>query len=111
MLPTGAAEMDERVEGVPLIVSKTDISLNRWLLPLTPNDTVDETWYGLSQSKPIICIGYVARSDAAAALCHALSPRRMKAPLITTALPSTCTSPSSQLLAFPSRYLLLLLRL
>jgi hypothetical protein len=71
MLPTGAAEADDRVEGVPLIVSKTDVSLNRWFLPPTPNNTVKETWKDLSQPKPDTCIGYLTRSDAAAVSCDA----------------------------------------
>jgi hypothetical protein len=69
MVPTGAAKADDRVKGVLLIVSKTDVSLNRWFLPPTPNNTVEETWKDLSQSKPDTGIGYLTRSYAAAVLC------------------------------------------
>lgn len=71
MLFAGEADMDERVEAVPNVTRKAELLFNRFFLPPAPSAQVKETWKELSQPKPDTCIGYVSRSDAAAADCDA----------------------------------------
>lgn len=67
ILFAGEADMDDRVEAIPFITRKAELLLNRFFLPPASSPAVKDTWKELSQPKPDCCIGYVSRSDAAAA--------------------------------------------
>jgi hypothetical protein len=67
ILFAGEADMDDRTEAIPFITRKAELLLNRFFLPPAIGPAVKDTWKELSQPKPDSCIGYVSRSDAAAA--------------------------------------------
>lgn len=67
ILFAGEADMDDRTEAISFITRKAELLLNRFFLPPASTPAVKDTWKELSQPKPDSCIGYVSRSDAAAA--------------------------------------------
>lgn len=69
LLFVGEADFDDRVQSVPFITAKQDISLNKAFLPPAPNDNIRKTWGPLSVPQPDTCLGYVTRSDAEVADC------------------------------------------
>ncbi|KAF2254241.1 hypothetical protein BU26DRAFT_401806, partial [Trematosphaeria pertusa] len=74
LLFVGAAEMDDRVAPVELIVSKNEINLNRFFLPPAPSKDIKKTWGNLSQPRPDTCIGYIRQSDANKAMPRCSAP-------------------------------------
>jgi hypothetical protein len=67
LLPLGEANLELSAVAIPLVTHKAELSLNRFFLPGPPDAATKSTWKDLSQPRPDSCVGYVSRSDAAAA--------------------------------------------